>query len=93
MTRSRFPLLLGAIVALAVTSLACAARSGYAVYLGASKALHAVELANGKDRIVARAGQGWYRNGIDIQAPGVMAPLTTKSGDLFPVTFSFVPMR
>jgi hypothetical protein len=66
------------------------ARGGYAVYLGANKALHSLRLRDGRDRIVARAGKGWYWNGTALQAPGAIVPLTSKSGSRFPVRFDFV---
>ncbi|MGD0167648.1 MAG: hypothetical protein ABSC51_10260 [Gaiellaceae bacterium] len=69
-----------------------AAYAGYAIYTGAGKALHAVRLSDGRDRIVAKAGRGSYWNGAALQAPGAIIPLTTKSGEQFPVGFSYVPM-
>jgi hypothetical protein len=63
----------------------------YAVYLGANKAVRAVRLTNGTDKIVARAGKGWFFNGIGLGAPGIVAPLTTQHGKRFAVTFLFVP--
>jgi hypothetical protein len=67
-----------------------AAYGGYAVYLGGNKALHAVRLATGTDRVVARAGAGWFWNGAALQAPGVVVPLTTRQGTAFPVVLRFV---
>jgi hypothetical protein len=66
--------------------------SGYAVYLGANKAVRAVRLSSGRDRIVARAGSGWYFNGLSLQAPGVVVPRTTKQGQNFLVTLRFLPI-
>jgi hypothetical protein len=40
--------------------------------------------------VLANAGRGFYWNGLDFQAPGVIVPLTTRSGSQFPVTFGFV---
>jgi hypothetical protein len=52
---------------------------GYAVYLGANKAVRAVKLSTGKDRIIARAGKGWFWKGVSLQAPGATVPLTLAS--------------
>jgi len=68
-----------------------AAYGRYAVYLGANKALHAVRLADGRDRIVARAGAGWFFDGASLQAPGAVVPLTTRRGSVFTVTLRFLP--
>lgn len=66
-----------------------AAYGCYAVYLGANKAVHAVRLSNGRDRIVARAGTGWFFDGLSLQAPGAVVPLTTQHG----TTLRFLPTR
>jgi hypothetical protein len=68
-----------------------AAYDGYAAYIGADKALRVVKLATGKDRIVARSGTGWFWNGVSLQAPGVVAPLTAQHGKSFVETMQFVP--
>ena len=53
-----------------------AAYGAYAVYLGANKAVHAVRLASGADRIVARAGSGFFFNGVALQKAGALVPLS-----------------
>ena len=58
----------------------------YAIYLGANKAVHAVRLSNGSDRIVARAGRGFFFGGVALQAAGALVPLTTGQA----TTFRFV---
>lgn len=68
-----------------------AAYGRYAVYLGANKAVHAVRLSNGRDRIVARAGTGWFFDGLTLQAPGAVVPLTTQHGTVFSTTLRFLP--
>lgn len=68
-----------------------AAYGRYAVYLGANKALHAVRLSNGRDRIVARAGSGWFFDGAGLQAAGAVVPLTSRHGSAFTVTLRFLP--
>jgi hypothetical protein len=65
--------------------------NGYAAYIGADKAVRAVKLTNGKDRIVARAGAGWFWNGVGLQAPGIVAPLTAQQGKNFVATMQLVP--
>lgn len=76
---------------LAATSWAAslAAYGGYALYLGANKAVHAVRLANGSDRIVARAGSGFFYTGLALQEAGALVPLTSGQS----TTFRFVPAR
>ena len=64
-----------------------AAYGGYAVYLGANKAIRKVRLSNGSDRIVARAGSGFFFGGVALQAAGALAPLTAGRT----TTFRFVP--
>ena len=64
-----------------------AAYGSYAVYLGANKALHAVRLSNGSDRIVARAGSSFFFGGVALQAAGALVPLTAAQA----TTFRFVP--
>ena len=59
----------------------------YAIYLGANKAVHAVRLSNGSDRIVARAGRGFFFGGVALQAAGALVPLTTGQA----TTFRFAP--
>jgi hypothetical protein len=68
------------------------AYGGYAVYLGADKAVRAVRLSSGRDRIVTRAGSGWFFDGLSLQAPGVVVPRTTKQGKNFLVTMRFLPI-
>jgi hypothetical protein len=68
------------------------AYGGYAVYLGANKAVRAVRLSTGRDRIVARASSGWFFNGLSLQAPGVVVPRTTQHGKNFLVTLRFLPI-
>lgn len=68
------------------------AYGGDAVYLGANKAVRAVGLSSGRDRIVARAGSGWFFHGLSLQAPGVVVPRTTKQGKNFLVTLRFLPI-
>ena len=66
---------------------------GYAVYLRATKAVHAINLATGKDRIVARSGTGWFWNNASLETVGAVAPLTSqRSRHAFPVTLHFIPM-
>ncbi len=62
----------------------------YAAYLGANKAVRAVRLSNGKDRIVGRAGSGWFFDGVALNARGIVVPLTTQRGKRFNVTFRLV---
>jgi hypothetical protein len=69
-----------------------AAYGRYAVYLGANKAVHTVLLSSGADRVVARAGSGWFYDGISLQAPGAVAPLTVQKGKHFVVTLRFLPI-
>jgi hypothetical protein len=64
-----------------------AAYGAYAVYLGANKAVHAVKLVNGSDRIVARAGTGFFFGGVALQKSGALVPLTVAQA----TTFRFVP--
>ena len=68
-----------------------AAYGRYAVYLGANKAVRAIRLANGVDRILAGAGPGFFFDGLSLQAPGVVVPLTTQRGKSFQVTLRFLP--
>lgn len=68
-----------------------AAYGRYAVYLGANKAVRAVRLSNGRDRIVARAGSGWFFGGVGLQAAGAVVPLTTRRGSAFATTLRFLP--
>lgn len=68
-----------------------AAYGRYAVYLGANKAVHAVRLSNGRDRIVARAGSGWFFDGVGLGAAGALVPLTTRHGSAFATTLRFLP--
>jgi hypothetical protein len=63
----------------------------YAFYLGANKALHGIRLSNGNDRVVARAGSGWFFNGVALGPPGVVAPLTREHDKGFSVTLRLVP--
>lgn len=64
-----------------------AAFGRYAVYLGANKAVRAVRLSNGSDRIVARAGTAFFFGGVALEGAGALAPQTAG-----PVaTFRFVP--
>lgn len=63
----------------------------YATYLGANKAVRAVRLSSGEDRVVARAGSGWFFDGVALNAPGIVVPHTTQHGKDFSVTFRFVP--
>ncbi len=72
---------------------------GYVVYIESRadsapvhSLVHALKLATGADRVIARSGKGWFWSGVSIQAPGVVVPVTTKKGKQFPVTFRFVPM-
>jgi hypothetical protein len=65
---------------------------GYAVYVRADKALHAMKLSTGVDRIIARAGTSWFWNGASLQPVGVAAPLTTQHGKTFQVTLRFISM-
>ena len=69
-----------------------AANGRYALYLGANKAVHVVRLSNGGDRIVARAGAGWFWGGLSLQAKGAVVPLTTRHDNDFPATFRFLPV-
>lgn len=64
-----------------------AAFGRYAVYLGANKALHAVRLSDGSDRIVARAGSSFFFGGVALEAAGALVPLSAGPG----TTFRFVP--
>lgn len=48
----------------------------YAVYLGANKAVRGVRLSNGRDRILARAGTGFYFDGVALERAGAVVPLT-----------------
>jgi hypothetical protein len=64
---------------------------GYVVYIRAGNAVHALKLSNGKDRIVARAEKGWFGNGLSLQAPGAVAPLTL-TGDNLHTKLVFIPM-
>ncbi len=70
-----------------------AAFDGYAAYTGADRAVRVVKLTNGTDRIVARAGTGWFWNGVSLQAPGIVAPLTVQQDKSFVETMQFVPTR
>ncbi len=64
-----------------------AAYGAYAVYLGANRAVHAVKLVNGSDKVVARAGSGLYAGGIALQKAGALVPLTVGQT----TTLRFVP--
>jgi len=64
---------------------------GYVVYIRAGKAVHALKLSSGKDRIVARAGKGWFDNRLSLQAPGAVAPLALP-GDTRHTKLVFIPM-
>ena len=63
----------------------------YADYVGANKAVHVVRLSNGVDKILARAGKGWYFDGVSLDAPGAVVPLTTQQGRSFLVRLRFLP--
>ncbi len=65
-----------------------AAYGGYAVYLAGGKTVRAVALATGLNRIVARGGTGSFYNGLSLQAPGAVLPVTTPLGT---VTLRFLP--
>lgn len=69
-----------------------AAYGGYAVYLGANKAVRAMRLATGRDRTVVNVGAGWFFDGLTLQAPGAVAPLTQQQGKSFLVTMRFIPV-
>ena len=60
-----------------------AAYGRYAVYLGANKAVRAVRLSNGADRIAARAGGGFFFGGLALQAKGALVPQTTGRSTVF----------
>jgi len=66
-----------------------AAYGGYAVYLAGGKTVRAVALATGTNRIVARGGTGSFYNGLSLQAPGAVLPLTSPLGT---VTLRFLPL-
>jgi len=63
----------------------------YAAYLGANKAVRVMRLSNGVDRVLARAGSGWFFNGVSLDVPGAAAPLTAQRGKAFTVTWRYVP--
>ena len=60
-----------------------AAYGSYAVYLGANKAVRSVRLSNGSDRIVARAGSGFFFGAVALEARGALVPLTTGRSTVF----------
>lgn len=64
-----------------------AAAGSHAVYLGANKAVRAVDLATGTDRILLRAGGGFFFNGVALTPAGAVAPLTTQQGRSFVVSW------
>jgi hypothetical protein len=75
------------------TAMGLATYYGYAVYIGAGNAVHALKLSNGRDRIIARAGgKGWFGNGLSLQAPGVVVPRTVQRGKQYPMKLVFIPM-
>jgi hypothetical protein len=80
------------VLAAACWSAGLAARDGYAVYLGANKAVRLVDLSTGSDRVVARSGTGWFFNGLSFESRGVIVPQTTQRGRSFPVTLRFLPL-
>ena len=53
--------------------------------------MHVVRLSNGVDKILARAGKGWYFDGVSLDAPGAVVPLTTQQGRSILVTLRFLP--
>ena len=53
--------------------------------------MRAIRLSNGTDRIISRAGNGWFFTGLSLQAPGAVVPHTTKEGN-FRVTLRFLPI-
>jgi hypothetical protein len=67
---------------------------GYAVFVERSSSgiwtIHAVKLATGVECVVARAGSGYFWNGVSIKAPGIVAPLTTPHSG---VELLYVPMK
>ena len=71
-----------------VTALAAYGR--YAVYTD-DHTVRATRLSDGTDRIVSRAGNGWFFTGLSLQAPGAIVPRTTKQGGTFSVTLRFLP--
>ncbi|MGD0167315.1 MAG: hypothetical protein ABSC51_08505 [Gaiellaceae bacterium] len=62
--------------------------AGYVVYIGAGKAVHALKLTTGRDRIIARAGKGSFWSGLSLQAPGAVVPFGTTGG----MTLDFIPI-
>jgi hypothetical protein len=60
----------------------------YAVYLGANKALRSVRLADGSDRVIARAGAGFFFDGVGLGPAGAVVPQTSGSTK----TLRFVPV-
>ena len=72
---------------------ALVAYGGYALYLDGDKTVRAVKLATGADRVIARAGHGWFWNGVSLQAPGAVIPRTSQQGKAFPVLLRFLTFR
>jgi hypothetical protein len=53
--------------------------------------VRAIRLSSGTDRVISRAGNGWFYTGLSLQAPGAIAPHTTKHAGTFDVTLRFLP--
>jgi hypothetical protein len=53
--------------------------------------VRAIRLSNGIDRVISRAGKGWFFTGLSLQAPGAIAPHTTDHAGTFRVTLRFLP--
>lgn len=62
-----------------------AASGSHAVYLGANKAVREVDLTTGADRVLLRAGRGFFFDGVALTPAGAVAPLTTQQGTSFVV--------
>ena len=69
---------------------ALAAYGRYADYTD-DHTVRAVRLSNGTDRVISRAGNGWFFTGLSLQGPGAIAPHTTKHAGTFGVTLRFLP--
>ena len=70
---------------------ALAAYGRYAAFTD-DHTVRAIRLSNGTDRIISRAGNGWFFTGLSLEAPGAVVPHTTRQAGTFRVTLRFLPM-
>jgi hypothetical protein len=68
---------------------------GFAAYVADASQVRVIRLASGHDAVVLRTDDGGdsFIDGLSLQAPGIVAPLTSEDELAFTVTPQFVAMR